>query len=264
MGSADRRRGGPPGAARWIGHRIHQRPRVGMLRIGPERRVVGALDDPPRYITSTRSAEIAHHRQVVADEEIGEAQSFFISTSRLRICAWMERSRAETGSSQTIRSGLSDQRAGDADALALAAGEFMRIAVRWHRRGKPTLSMRSRRPSARRSSRSPHALMDAQRRGEDLADLVPRIEARRTDPEKSSGCDLRTSRALAGRARVMSSPLNLDAACGRSTSRSRVLPRVDLPQPDFAHQPDRLPALDARSTPSTAAQQRRRGSGSGS
>ena len=45
------------------------------------------------------------------------------------ICAWMETSSAETGSSQTISFGLQRQGARDADALALAAGELVREAV---------------------------------------------------------------------------------------------------------------------------------------
>ena len=43
-------------------------------------------------------------------------------------CAWIETSSADTGSSQTMSFGLDGERAGDADALALAAGEFVRIA----------------------------------------------------------------------------------------------------------------------------------------
>ena len=52
------------------------------------------------------------------------------SLSRLRICAWIETSSAETGSSQTISFGAERERAGDADSLALAARELVRVAVR--------------------------------------------------------------------------------------------------------------------------------------
>ena len=45
------------------------------------------------------------------------------------ICAWIETSSAETGSSPTRSLGSTRQRAGDADALALAAGELVRVAV---------------------------------------------------------------------------------------------------------------------------------------
>ena len=46
------------------------------------------------------------------------------------ICAWIETSSAETGSSQTMKRRLQRERARDADALALAAGELVRIALR--------------------------------------------------------------------------------------------------------------------------------------
>ena len=47
----------------------------------------------------------------------------------LRICAWIETSRAETGSSATISFGFEAERAGEADALALATGELVRVEL---------------------------------------------------------------------------------------------------------------------------------------
>ena len=44
------------------------------------------------------------------------------------IWPWIETSRAETGSSQTMKDGSSAS-ARDADALALAAGELVRVAL---------------------------------------------------------------------------------------------------------------------------------------
>ena len=44
-------------------------------------------------------------------------------------CAWIETSSAETGSSQTISLGSQGEGAGDADPLALAARELVRVAV---------------------------------------------------------------------------------------------------------------------------------------
>src|SRR3954464_9649531 len=64
------------------------------------------------------------------------------SSSRLMTPAWIETSRAETGSSSTSSSGSSAGaravallrrgrgRGGDADALALAAGKLLRVAAR--------------------------------------------------------------------------------------------------------------------------------------
>ena len=45
------------------------------------------------------------------------------------ICAWIETSRAETGSSATISFGRSGERPRDPDPLPLAAGELVREAV---------------------------------------------------------------------------------------------------------------------------------------
>ena len=44
-------------------------------------------------------------------------------------CAWIETSSAETGSSSRISFGFDRQRPGDADALALSAGELVREAA---------------------------------------------------------------------------------------------------------------------------------------
>ena len=44
-------------------------------------------------------------------------------------CAWIDTSRADTGSSQTMSLGLDRERARDADALALAARELVRVAA---------------------------------------------------------------------------------------------------------------------------------------
>jgi hypothetical protein len=57
---------------------------------------------------------------------IDRSDSRLMSSIRLRICARTETSRAETASSATIRSG-STARAGDGDALPLAAAELVRI-----------------------------------------------------------------------------------------------------------------------------------------
>ena len=45
------------------------------------------------------------------------------------ICAWIETSSAETGSSQAMNSGLRRQSARDADALALTAAHLVGITI---------------------------------------------------------------------------------------------------------------------------------------
>ena len=51
------------------------------------------------------------------------------SASRLRICAWIETSSAETGSSATTSLGVVIERPRDPDPLSLAARELVRVAV---------------------------------------------------------------------------------------------------------------------------------------
>ena len=61
----------------------------------------------PRYITATRSADVPHDREVVGDEQVGQPELAPAGrSSRLMICAWIETSSAETGSSQTMKLGL--------------------------------------------------------------------------------------------------------------------------------------------------------------
>ena len=83
----------------------------------------------PRYITATRWQKCRTTARSCAMNTNARPSSRCSARSRLMTCAWIDTSSAETGSSATISFGLSGQRAGDADALALAAGELVRIAV---------------------------------------------------------------------------------------------------------------------------------------
>ena len=85
------------------------------------------------------------------------------------ICAWMLTSSAEIGSSATMNSGSHRERARDADALALAAGEFVRIAVRRRREQADHVEQFARRARVVCAPRRRDAVK-AQRLGEDLAD----------------------------------------------------------------------------------------------
>ena len=92
------------------------------------------------------------------------------------ICAWIETSSAETGSSATMKSGLSGERAGDADALALAARELVRVARR--RVARAGRRSRAARATARPPARRLGEAVRAQRLADDPADAVPRVERR--------------------------------------------------------------------------------------
>ena len=58
------------------------------------------------------------------------SNSSWSSSSRFRICAWIETSSAETGSSHDDQRRVDGERAGDADPLPLPAGELVRVAGR--------------------------------------------------------------------------------------------------------------------------------------
>jgi hypothetical protein len=66
----------------------------------------------------------AHHRQVMADEQVGQAVFSCNSRSNATTCFCTVRSSAEVGSSSRISAG-EHQRPGDGDALALAAGKLV-------------------------------------------------------------------------------------------------------------------------------------------
>ena len=83
----------------------------------------------PRYITATRSADVLDHRQVVGDEQVGEAElllQVLEQVDHLRLDRDVER-RDRLVADDQLR--LDRERARDADALALAAGELVRIAA---------------------------------------------------------------------------------------------------------------------------------------
>ena len=76
-----------------------------MTRIG-EQRIGGAgLDDAAEIHHGDAVGDVLHDREIVADEDVGEAEPVLQVTSRLRICARIETSSAETGSSHTISFG---------------------------------------------------------------------------------------------------------------------------------------------------------------
>ena len=90
-------------------------------------------------------------------------------------CAWIETSSAETGSSQTISFGLDRERAGDADALALAARELVRVAA--HVVGVQADRLEQLRRSAPRTRAGVFAsLWIDQRLADDRADRHARVE----------------------------------------------------------------------------------------
>ncbi len=83
----------------------------------------------PRYMTAIAVGEVPHDRQVVGDEQVGHAElvlQVLEQVDHLRLHRHVER-RHRLVADDDLR--LQGQRPGDADALALAAGELVRVAV---------------------------------------------------------------------------------------------------------------------------------------
>ena len=146
-------------------------PRCAGARSGPPRGAPGCTGARRARRSSSRVPDLddlaeVHHRdavgdvpddrEVVRDEEIRQRRTRAAAlASRLITCAWIETSSAETGSSSTTQLRVERERAGDADALPLAAGELVREAVaRAPGSGRPTRSSSSTRglPSRPRDS----------------------------------------------------------------------------------------------------------------
>ena len=83
----------------------------------------------PRYITATVSEMWRTTDRSWAMNRYDSPSRSWRSCSRFITPAWIDTSSADTGSSSTISFGFEGQRPGDADALALAAGELVREAL---------------------------------------------------------------------------------------------------------------------------------------
>ena len=144
-------------------------------------------------------------------------------------CAWIDTSSAETGSSATISLGSQRERAGDADALPLAAGELVRVAVVVLRVEPDQLEQVL------------HRALDAvlgldvlqpERRADDRADGVPRVQRRVRVLEDH--LDVAAQRPHPAVGQVRDVPALERRSCPPVGSSSRVSSRpvVVLPQPD--------------------------------
>ena len=205
----------------------------------------------PRYITAMRWLMCSTTREIVADEEIGEAELLLQvdqQVEHLRLHRDVERRDRLVGDDQL---GIDRERPGDAEALALAAGEFVRVLAH----GVARAGRRARTARATRSSRSaPRRDVEVlQRLADDRAGRQARIE--RGVGILEDDLDARGGAAASRRARasVMSSPPSTmrpagrldqlqDQSCRPSTCRSRIR------RPGPASRPRAM----AKLTPSTA------------
>ncbi len=102
---------------------------VGMLRRREDAaRPVPARRSCPCFITQTRSAILRTMPRSWVMNSIAMPRRVWMSFSSARICACTVTSSAVVGSSAISRSGSVGERHGDHDALALTAGQLMRMS----------------------------------------------------------------------------------------------------------------------------------------
>ena len=140
--------------------------------VGPE------LDDPAEVHDRDPVGDVPREPEVVRDDEDRDARRRGRARSiSARISPRTDASRLETGSSATSSHGLEHHRPGDHDALALAAGDLVRVEPR---RSAPAGAGRRRdSASATRASSSSVEPVDAQALGDRLVDRLPRVERAR-------------------------------------------------------------------------------------
>ena len=106
-----------------------QRARIRMQRRLVDRLRRTDLDDVPEIHDGNPVGDVPHDRQIVRDEQVREAElllQILHQVDHLRLNRDVERAHRLVGDDD-LRIGR--ERAGDADALTLAAGELVRISV---------------------------------------------------------------------------------------------------------------------------------------
>ncbi len=144
-----------------------------MQRPVVERLLVGDLDQLAQIHHRDAVADVLHHGEVVGDEQIGEAEALLQILQQvddLRLDRDVERRHRLVADDQV---GIDGERAGDADALALPAGELVRIAPGMF--GQQADDFQQLAP-ARGARRGVADLVHPQRLGQDFADGHARIE----------------------------------------------------------------------------------------
>ena len=155
-------------------HRRQQRLRVRMPRFAEQRVAVGDLDDAAQVHHRHAVADVAHHREVVRDEQVRQMQPLLQlhqHVDHLRLDRHVERRHRLVADHQA---GLERQRARDADALALSAGELVRIPL-GHVGQQAHRGQQLRHAVAVLGARLVHAV-HGQRLADDVAHLHARIE----------------------------------------------------------------------------------------
>ena len=146
-----------------------------MARRGEQRLRRRRFDDAPEIHDDDAIGQIAHDAEVVADEQIGEVEralQVHEQVQHLRLDRHVERGHRLVAYEEL---GLHGERAGDADARALAARELVRIAA--HQRRIETDAVQHR-GDVVAALRRAHETVRDRRLADDVDDAHARIERR--------------------------------------------------------------------------------------
>jgi len=162
-------------ARAWIGYwnRRHQRLRIGVHRLFIQRGPGTFLDDAPEIHHRDAIGNAPHHREVVCDEQIGEAQlalQILQQVDDLRLNRNVQRRDRLVQNQQPWRQ---RQCARETNSLPLPAGEFPRIASESGAREANELEQFG---DTLRTTSGFIQSMNAQRLGDDVGDRQHRIE----------------------------------------------------------------------------------------
>ena len=234
-----------PGPAR---HGGEQRLRVGVLRPRENIGRAALLDDDAVLHDGDLLAHVRGDAQVVRDEQHRQVEGgaqLVQQVEHLLLHRHVERRHRLVGDDQ-LR--LHGERAGDADALALAAGELVRIAVRGlgvEADQPQQLARLVQRGLARRA-------VDDGPLGDDVADAPARIERGERVLEHHLQRLAIGAQLGARQAGDVARPRAQWRRCRRVPARRCSAPSVDLPEPDSPTSASERPFGTSRLTPATA------------
>ena len=198
-------------------------------------------------MTAIRSDDLADHREVVRDEDVGEVElalQVLQQVQDLRLHRDVER-RDRLVADDQLR--LERERARDPDPLALAAGELVRVAV--------DVLGREADAGEQLADAALHVLLgavDRERLADDLADALARVQRRVRVLEDD--LHLLAQRPQPALRQLGDVDARRSGSCRHVGSSRRTISRavVDLPQPDSPTIPSVSPLLTVSVTSSTA------------
>ena len=232
-------------------HGRQQRLRVGVQGLLVDLLVVADLDDAPEVHHRDAVGDVAHHRQVVGDEDVGELElllELLQQVDDLRLHRDVERRHRLVADDDL---GVERQCPRHADALALPAGELVRVAVLVV--GVEADPVQQRAHLAALLLARHHARWISYGLADDVADRHARVQRGVGVLEDDLDVGGASPAGPAGRARRCPCPRRSPGPPVGSTRRSSARDERRLAAAGLADQAERLPAVQRRSETSSTA-----------